>query len=344
MLTTRAQRLGGRASPELSRELERHACRRPRSRGARRRPHAAFPASCLHDEAEVRREARVVERRRVRDARARAAKVEPHDVVARAMKRDRGAHDVARLARAADAVDDDDDRPLQRRRRPRGPTTPSRGGGERCRRRARMRSGSASSSACDRGGEKSGAAAPSVCRCGLRSQRGTRKSRACIVGAVSSRATPARQSLRRISLVVCAECPPLGLRLGRVSARGVALRGRPVGGACSSGPRPRDVAGDRRHRRQDASADADAATNVPEPPPVTRAAGRSGKKPRLLARATSRALAIDATNVYFGNSDDDGIYAVAKGGGEPTRLARRAPVAGAIAVDADVDQLDCQPG
>jgi len=137
----------------------------------------------------------------------------------------------------------------------------------------------------------------------------------------------------------------MGVRLGRVVLAVSLFAVVPIGGACSSGPRPRDVAGDRRSRRaQDASADADAANNVPEPPPVVVQPVVSGKKPRLVARATSRALAIDATNVYFGNSDDDGIYAVAKQGGAPIRLARRAPVAGAIAVDADSISWIASPG
>jgi len=136
-----------------------------------------------------------------------------------------------------------------------------------------------------------------------------------------------------------------GVRLGRLVLAASLFAVVPIGSACSGGPRARDVAGDRRPRRgQDASADATAADNVPEPPPVLVQPDASGKKPRVLARATSRALAIDATSIYFGNSDDDGIYAVAKEGGDATRLARRAPVAGAIAVDGDSVSWIASPG
>ena len=134
----------------------------------------------------------------------------------------------------------------------------------------------------------------------------------------------------------------VGVRLGRVALAASLLAA--VGSACSSAQRPRDVVGDRRRREQDAGAYADAASNVPEPPPVTVQPVVTGKRPRVLARATSRALAIDAANVYFGNSDDDGVYAVPKQGGEPTRLTRRAPVAGAIAVDATSISWIASPG
>jgi hypothetical protein len=44
---------------------------------------------------------------------------------------------------------------------------------------------------------------------------------------------------------------------------------------------------------------------------------------------------VDATSLYYGDSEDDGIYALPKTGGDPVRLARHAPVAGAIALDAE---------
>jgi hypothetical protein len=135
------------------------------------------------------------------------------------------------------------------------------------------------------------------------------------------------------------------LRLGRVVLAVSLFTALPVGSACSGGPRPRDVAGDRRPRReQDAAADADAAGEVPAPPPAIVQPAANGKRPKVVARATARALAIDASNIYFGNSDDDGIYALSKKGGEPVRLARRAPVAGAIAVDGDSISWIASPG
>ena len=111
-----------------------------------------------------------------------------------------------------------------------------------------------------------------------------------------------------------------------------------LAGACSSGAtRPRDIAGDRRPRRDDAdgSADGGASGMVPEPPPVAVQPTVNANKPRLVARASTRALAVDATNIYYGDSEDDGIYAMPKAGGEAVRLARHAPVAGAMALDTD---------
>lgn len=108
--------------------------------------------------------------------------------------------------------------------------------------------------------------------------------------------------------------------------------------ACSSGAaRPRDIAGDRRPRHDgvDGSIDGGASGTVPEPPPVAVQPTVNANKPRLVARASTRALAVDATNLYYGDSEDDGIYAIPKAGGEPVRLARHAPVAGAMALDAD---------
>jgi len=106
--------------------------------------------------------------------------------------------------------------------------------------------------------------------------------------------------------------------------------------ACSSGSaRPRDVAGDRRPRRDDADAAADAGAYgmVPEPPPVTVQPTVNAKKPRFVVHASTRALAVDATNLYYGDSEDDGIFALPKAGGDAVRLARHAPVSGAIALE-----------
>lgn len=109
-----------------------------------------------------------------------------------------------------------------------------------------------------------------------------------------------------------------------------------VGLGCSNGPRPRDVAGDRRPRFDEPDAAAvDTAIAVREPPRVVAEPTVVGKKPRVLARASTRALALDATNIYYGDNEDDGIYAMPKAGGEPLRLARHAPVAGALALDGD---------
>ena len=83
---------------------------------------------------------------------------------------------------------------------------------------------------------------------------------------------------------------------------------------------------------------------VPEPPPVAVQPTVNAKKPRLVAHASTRALAVDATHIYYGDSEDDGIYAMPKTGGEAVRLARHAPVAGAIALDADSITWIASPG
>ncbi len=116
--------------------------------------------------------------------------------------------------------------------------------------------------------------------------------------------------------------------------------------ACSSGTRARDVAGDRRTHQSDpdASTEGGAANTVPEPPPASIQPAVNRKKPRPFVRASARALAIDATSIYYGDSEDDAIYAIPKKNGNTVRLARHAPVAGAIAVDADSIMWIASPG
>jgi hypothetical protein len=63
-------------------------------------------------------------------------------------------------------------------------------------------------------------------------------------------------------------------------------------------------------------------------------------KPREIARAHSVALAVDANQLYFGDANDDALFAIlkrphAEGGTQPTRIARRAPMAGALSLDDD---------
>lgn len=124
----------------------------------------------------------------------------------------------------------------------------------------------------------------------------------------------------------------------------VAIAGVGLGTACSGGGRARDVAGDRRPR-SDAGEVEDVAPGIPAPPPeATKRAGGTGRKGALFVRASTRALALDATSLYYGDSVDDGIYAIAKTGGEPARLARHAPVAGAIALDGDTVTWIASPG
>ena len=74
------------------------------------------------------------------------------------------------------------------------------------------------------------------------------------------------------------------------------------------------------------------------PPRVIAMPVAKGLKPRPLLRVTARALATDATHVYFGDSSDDTLCALEKNPPEgarlePTRIARRAPISGALSVD-----------
>lgn len=106
---------------------------------------------------------------------------------------------------------------------------------------------------------------------------------------------------------------------------------------------PRDV-GERGYRgdvAQDAPDGGPAGTatihSVATPAPV-------GVAPRVLARANARAIATTKTHVYFGDAADDALLAVPKSGGEPVRLARRAPMPGALAIDAGVVVWIGSPG
>ncbi len=65
----------------------------------------------------------------------------------------------------------------------------------------------------------------------------------------------------------------------------------------------------------------------------------TGRKPREIVRASSRALATDPAHVYFGDDDDDTLCSLEKmpaegASNEPVRIARRAPIAGGLALDA----------
>ena len=102
----------------------------------------------------------------------------------------------------------------------------------------------------------------------------------------------------------------------------------------------RDVIG--KPSTDDAGAFADVA-----PAPSVRTArrdGGAGPEVTKLAKASSRAIALDADNVYFGSSDDDTMMMVPKKGGPSVRLARRAPVVGGLARDGDLLGWIATPG
>jgi hypothetical protein len=112
---------------------------------------------------------------------------------------------------------------------------------------------------------------------------------------------------------------------------------------CSAGGRARDVAG--AHRTGVGTpTEAGVENVVPEAPRQLAQPVAIGKKPRVFVQASSRALALDAKNLYYGDNEDDGVFSIPKAGGSPVRLARHAPVAGALALDGDYLTWIASPG
>ncbi|MBX3192745.1 MAG: hypothetical protein KF819_37525 [Labilithrix sp.] len=115
------------------------------------------------------------------------------------------------------------------------------------------------------------------------------------------------------------------------------------------GARPADTAGDRRGGRRPGAQRGSASSGsiddrVPQPPERTpEKVAPSASPSRVVVKAASRALAASTTTLYYGDVDDDGVFAVKKDG-EPTRIARRAPVAGGLALDNDMVAWIASPG
>jgi hypothetical protein len=70
----------------------------------------------------------------------------------------------------------------------------------------------------------------------------------------------------------------------------------------------------------------------------------AGKKARILAHASARAIATNATHVFYGDAEDDTLFAVPKKGGDAVRIARRAPMPGALSVDGTTLAWIATPG
>jgi hypothetical protein len=115
--------------------------------------------------------------------------------------------------------------------------------------------------------------------------------------------------------------------------------------ACSGGSatRARDIAGDRRPAAA-GSAESGPSTVVPEAPHVADAPGVKGERPRVVVKASARALAVDAARIYYGDSEDDGVYSIPKAGGDALRIARHAPVSGALALEGGFITWIASPG
>ncbi len=120
-----------------------------------------------------------------------------------------------------------------------------------------------------------------------------------------------------------------------------------VAAAGCGAARSRDYAGEGRPRRGGADPSGAAGTSsadmVPAaPPPIVESIAPA--RPRVVVRADARAIAVDASHLYYGDAAEDGVFAVPKAGGEPVRIARRAPVAGALALDGTTIAWIASPG
>lgn len=112
--------------------------------------------------------------------------------------------------------------------------------------------------------------------------------------------------------------------------------------ACSS-PHPKDV-GAKKNPRSEFGEGGGGPTRDRERADAGAPAAASGTKARVIAHASSYAIATDAERVYFGDAEDDGLFAVAKTGGERVRLARRAPTRGGLTVSAEILAWIATPG
>lgn len=61
-------------------------------------------------------------------------------------------------------------------------------------------------------------------------------------------------------------------------------------------------------------------------------------------KANARAILLNSSNVYYGDTVDDGVYVIPKAGGEPRRIARRAPTSRTFAIDNDEISWVANPG
>lgn len=111
--------------------------------------------------------------------------------------------------------------------------------------------------------------------------------------------------------------------------------------ACTGGAK--DVSA-RRDRDSGASELDSGVPPVPTKPTSTARWDAAAPRPKIVVHASSRSLAVDRERLYYGDADDDTLYAVAKTGGDPVRLARRAPVAGTLAQGGDLLAWIATPG
>jgi len=65
----------------------------------------------------------------------------------------------------------------------------------------------------------------------------------------------------------------------------------------------------------------------------------AGKKPKEIARANTRAMATNMTHLFYGDAEDDALFAIPKTGGDPVRVSRRSPIPGGLAFDSETSTL-----
>lgn len=70
------------------------------------------------------------------------------------------------------------------------------------------------------------------------------------------------------------------------------------------------------------------------PPAIAKPEVR-GRRPRVLLKATARAVALRGPLVYYGDAEEDGLFSVPKAGGLSVRVGPRAPVANGLALPSD---------
>lgn len=116
--------------------------------------------------------------------------------------------------------------------------------------------------------------------------------------------------------------------------------------ACSA--RARDVAGERYLLPAGTEGTPSATASAAPPPTAPRVSATPrpvGTISRFLVRANVRAMASDAENLYYGDSNEDAVFSLSKkGDAAPVRIARRAPTSGALVLDGGILSWVGSPG
>ena len=113
--------------------------------------------------------------------------------------------------------------------------------------------------------------------------------------------------------------------------------------ACSSRHGPRDV-GNQHPRSAFVDGPGGGVHRIDAGPPAPAEPRVTGRKPHVLVKATTRALATRGALVYYGDAAEDGLYTIPKLGGDPVRAGQRAPVTNGIASTGDAIVWIGSPG